>query len=109
MANQFIFQVQRNLEHPVLHFKNVIGKLAYIARLLLRFGYVIAAGLGIALLADSISKRWFGHAIDWSAVTERATTFGWVQLLLLAAGLVIIRRIIIRLGMPDSRLNADRV
>jgi ubiquinone biosynthesis protein len=107
--NQFFFQVQRNLEHPVIHFKNVIGKLAYIARLLLRFGYLAAAGLGVALLADSISRSWFGHAIDWSAVTERATTFGWVQLLLLGAGLVIIRRIVIRLGMPDSKLNPDRV
>jgi hypothetical protein len=61
------------------------------------------------LLADSISKRWFGHAIDWSALAEQATTFGWVQLLLLAAMLVVIRRIVIRLGMPDSKLNPDRM
>lgn len=109
MINQFIFQLQRNMEHPVIHFKNVVGKLAYIARLLLRFGYLVAAGLGAALLADSISKKLFGHAIDWSAVTERATTFGWMQFLLLAAGLVIIRRIVIRLSMPDSKLNSDRI
>jgi ubiquinone biosynthesis protein len=109
MINQFFFQLQRTTEHPVIHFKNVVGKLAYIARLLLRFGYFIGAGLGLALLADVISKRWFGHAIDWSAIVERATTFGWVQLLLLAVALVIMRRVVIRLGTPDSKLNPDRV
>jgi ubiquinone biosynthesis protein len=109
MANQFMFQLQRNIEHPVIHFKNVIGKLAYIARLLLRFGYLIAAGLFAALVADAISKHGFGYNINWSAIVESATTFGWVQFILLAAGLVLIRRIIIRLGMPDSKLNADRV
>jgi hypothetical protein len=65
--------------------------------------------VGLALLADVISKRWFGHAIDWSAIVERATTFGWVQLLLLAVALVIMRRVVIRLGTPDSKLNPDRV
>jgi ubiquinone biosynthesis protein len=108
-ATQFMFQLQRNVEHPVLHFKNIVGKLAYIARLLLRFGYWITAGLGIALLAGSISKRWFGHEIDWPAIIERATTFGWVQLILLTAMLVLIRRMVIRLSIPDSKLNPDRV
>jgi ubiquinone biosynthesis protein len=109
MINQFLFQVQRNLEHPVVHFKNIIGKLAYIARLLLRAGYFVAAGLAVGLLADSFSKRWFGHGVDWPAIVERATSFGWPQLLLLAIALVIVRRIVIRLGMPDSKLNADRL
>jgi ubiquinone biosynthesis protein len=108
-ATQSMFQLQRNVEHPILHFKNIVGKLAYIARLLLRFGYWIAAGLGTALLADAISKRWFGHEIDWSAIIERATTFGWVQLILLVAMLVPIRRMVIRLSIPDSKLNPDRV
>jgi hypothetical protein len=57
-ANQFLFQLQRNMEHPVIHFKNAVGKLAYIARLLLRSGYLVAAGLFAALLADSIAKHW---------------------------------------------------
>jgi hypothetical protein len=97
------------MEHPIIHFKNVVGKLAYIARLLLRSGYLLAAGLFAALLADAIAKHLFGHRISWSAVIDSATTFGWVQFLLLGAGLVIIRRIVIRLSMPDSKLNPDRV
>ncbi len=108
-ANQFLFQLQRNMEHPVIHFKNVIGKLAYIARLLLRSGYLVAVGLLAVLLADSVSKHWLGHKIDWSAIIAWATTFGWLQFVLLATGLVIIRRIVIRLSMPDSKLNPDRV
>jgi ubiquinone biosynthesis protein len=109
MINQLVFQVQRNLEHPIVHFKNIIGKLSYVARLLLRTGYLLVASLFAALLVGSISRHWFGHEIDWSAIVERATTFGWVQFLLLAAALVIMRRIIIRLGMPDSKLNPDRL
>jgi hypothetical protein len=39
---------------------------------------------------------------------ERATTFGWIQLALIAVLLVLIRRIVIRLGLPDTRLDRDR-
>ena len=62
-----------------------------------------------ALLADAIAKHWFGHSISWSEVIDWATTFGWIQFMLLAVGLVIIRRIVIRLSMPDSKLNPDRL
>jgi ubiquinone biosynthesis protein len=108
-VTQFMFQLQRNTESPILHFKNVIGKLAYIARLLLRLGYWLAFGLGIGLLANSISKRWFNYNIDWPAFIGQVTTFGWVQVVLLAALLVILRRIVIRLSIPDNKLNPDRV
>jgi predicted unusual protein kinase regulating ubiquinone biosynthesis (AarF/ABC1/UbiB family) len=108
MITQFFFQVQRNIETPIIHFKNIVGKIAYIASLVLKLGYFVAAAIGVGLVADAVARRWFGHEIDWHSMLERATTFGWIQLALIAVLLVLIRRIVIRLGMPDTRLDRDR-
>ncbi|MGA7485924.1 MAG: AarF/UbiB family protein [Xanthobacteraceae bacterium] len=108
MVTQFFFQVQRNVETPIIHFKNIVGKIAYIASLVLKLGYIAAASIGIGLIADAVAKRWFGYQIDWDAIIGRATTFGWIQLALIAVLLVLIRRIVIRLNMPDTRLDRDR-
>jgi hypothetical protein len=108
MVTQFFFQVQRNVETPIIHFKNIVGKIAYIASLVMKLGYIAAAALGIGLIADAVAKRWFNYQIDWDAIIGRATTFGWVQLALIAVLLVLIRRIVIRLNMPDTRLDRDR-
>jgi ubiquinone biosynthesis protein len=108
MITQFFFQVQRNIENPIIHFRNIVGKIAYIASLVLKLGYLIAAGIGLGLIANAVWRRWFGTEIDWASVLERATTFGWVQLALIAVILIVIRRIIIRLNLPDTRLNPDR-
>src|SRR5215470_17692308 len=108
MITQFFFQVQRNIENPIIHFRNIVGKIAYIASLVLKLGYLIAAGIGLGLIANAVSRRWFGTEIDWASILERATTFGWVQLTLIAVILIVIRRIIIRLNMPDTRLNPER-
>jgi ubiquinone biosynthesis protein len=108
MITQFFFQVQRNIETPIIHFKNIVGKIAYIASLVLKLGYFIAAAIGVGLVADAVARRWFGHEIDWHSMLERATTFGWIQLALIAVLLVLIRRIVIRLSLPDTRLDRDR-
>ncbi len=102
-ATQFIFQLQRKIEQPIVQYRNMVGKIAYTASLLLRMGYLVAVGLGFAVLADSVSKRWFDHEIDWSRVVERMTTFGWVQVTSIAVVLILIRRIVIRLNQPDFR------
>jgi ubiquinone biosynthesis protein len=108
MITQFFFQVQRNIETPIIHFKNIVGKIAYIASLVLKLGYFVAAAIGVGLVADAVARRWFGHEIEWHSMLERATTFGWIQLALIAVLLVLIRRIVIRLSLPDTRLDRDR-
>jgi ubiquinone biosynthesis protein len=105
MATQFLFRIQRTVEDPVIHFRNIVGKISYAVSLLLRLGYIVAAALAIGLLVNSISRTWFGHEIDWSSMLEAVTSFGWIQVSLIVLGLVIIRRIVIRLNMPDSRLD----
>ena len=40
--NQLVFRLQRNIENPIIHFRNIVGKLAYIASLFLS----LASSLG---------------------------------------------------------------
>jgi hypothetical protein len=108
VVTQFFFQVQRNIENPIIHFRNIVGKIAYIASLVMKLGYMVAAAVGIGLIADAISRRWFGRQIDWASMLDSATSFGWVQLVLIAVLLILIRRIVIRLNMPDTRLGPER-
>ena len=35
-VNQLVFRLQRNIENPIIHFRNIVGKLAYIASLMLK-------------------------------------------------------------------------
>src|SRR5262249_18074188 len=107
MVSQLGFQLQRNIENPIIHFRTVIGKIAYILRLLLRLGYFCAAAFGVAVLVDAISKQWLERAINWPSLLENATSFGWVQLVLVLLILVVIRRIVIRLSMPDTRPDSE--
>jgi hypothetical protein len=108
MVTQFAFQLQRNIENPIIHFRNIVGKIAYIASLVAKLVYLVAAAIGIGLITDAISRHWFRHEIDWTSILEGATTFGWVQLALIAVVLVVVRRIVIRLSLPDTRLGPDR-
>jgi len=99
-----LFQLQRNVELPIVHFRNMIGKIAYIVSLFVKLGFLIGLGIAGGLVANFIARRWFGHEIDWSPILEKATSFGWVQLVLIGVCLVILRRIMIRLSLPDTRL-----
>jgi predicted unusual protein kinase regulating ubiquinone biosynthesis (AarF/ABC1/UbiB family) len=107
MLTQFFFQVQRNIETPIIHFKNIVGKIAYISSLMLKLGYIVAAAIGLGLITDAVARHWFRHEIGWDSILKQATTFGWVQLALIAVVLVLIRRIVMRLNMPDTRLDRD--
>ena len=107
-VSQAFFQAQRSVENPIFQFRNIVGKIAYIASLLLKLCFMAGAVIGIGLIAGVVSRRWFGREIDWSEWLDGMLNKGWVQLLLLGACLVIIRRIIIRLNQPDSRLQRGR-
>lgn len=108
MLRQFIFQLQQNIENPIIRFRNIVGKIAYVVSLMLKVGVLIAGAIAFGYLIDAVSKRWFSYDIDWGSIWERATTFGWVQFTLIAIVFVIVRRIIIRLNVPDTRLNPER-
>jgi ubiquinone biosynthesis protein len=107
MFNQLVFRLQRNIENPIVHFRNIVGKIAYIAGLIFKLIFLIGAAVGLCLIADVVARRWFAREIDWAGLLERITTFGWVQMLVIVALLVVVRRIILRLNQPDTRLNRD--
>jgi ubiquinone biosynthesis protein len=108
MATQFFFQWQRHVEYPIIHFRNIVGKISYVAALLLRLGYLLVGAIGLALIADTVSSRVFNYQINWAAVINKVTSFGWLQFVILVAVIVIIRRIVIRLNLPDKRLESER-
>jgi ubiquinone biosynthesis protein len=108
MMTQLVFQLQRNIENPIIHFRNIVGKIAYITGLVLKLGLFVGFAFCIGLIADFVSKQWFGQEIDWAQIFEHAKSFGWLQVTLIAVILLAVRRIILRLKLPDTRLNSDR-
>src|SRR6202043_701398 len=56
MSTQFIFRMQRNIENPIIHFKNIVGKIAYMASLFLKLGYLAASVIGFGLIAHAIPR-----------------------------------------------------
>jgi ubiquinone biosynthesis protein len=107
MITQGIFQLQRNIENPIIHFKNIVGKIAYIASLFLKLGYLVAALFGFGLIAGAIARRWFGYELHLDTLLQQAMASGWLLLAGVALILVVIRRIVIRLSLPDTRLNPE--
>ncbi len=108
-AAQFLSRFQRTIEDPLVRFRNMVGKIAYTLRMLLRLGYLAVASAGIAVLADAIWKWWYGYGIDWRAVIESPTTSGlWIKLTAILITLVLIRRVLIRLSLPDKRIGPER-
>jgi ubiquinone biosynthesis protein len=107
IITQGFFQLQSSIEHPIIHFKNIVGKIAYTASLFLKLGYLVVSLFGLCLIADAIARRWFNYEIAWTGILQWLTEFSWLQLGVIAVILVVIRRIVIRLSLPDTRLNSD--
>ncbi len=105
---QIVFNLQRATENQNVYFKNIVGKLSYISMMLLRLGYIVVISVAIALLADAVMFRFYAYRIDWHLMLQWVSSFGWVQLAIVAAILVLIRRAVMRLSMPDSRPDPDR-
>jgi predicted unusual protein kinase regulating ubiquinone biosynthesis (AarF/ABC1/UbiB family) len=102
-VTQFFFLWQRLVEEPAIQFKNIVGKIAYAVSMVMRIGYLAIVVAGFALFTDFLAARWFGRQIVWADVADRLISVWWVQLALLLAAVVLIRRILIRMREPDRR------
>ncbi len=107
-VNQFFFRIQRAVEDPLVQFRNIVGKIAYSFSVLLKVVYVAASVAGVALLADFVARRWFDREISWRGIAEWMVSFDWVYVILIVVGLVLLRRILIRLSAPDKKPDAGR-
>src|SRR5438270_11743378 len=107
VITQSFFKLQRNIENPIIHFRNIVGKIAYIGSLILKIGIWMMSAVGFGLIADVILKQWFNYQIDWNWILEWASSFGWIKLLVIAVAFIVLRRIIIRLNFPDTRLESE--
>ena len=108
LASQSFFRFQRDVAEPVVEFKNTLGKIAYIMSVGVQLTCVALAAFGLIVIAEFIAERWFGRPLSWLEIAEWLTTFGWLQVLLLAVALVIVRRIHIRLNEPDRHPDYGR-
>ena len=59
--------------------------------------------VGIGLIANLISQTWFARQISWTEALKAAAAIGWIQIPLLVIAIIIIRRLLIRMGEPDRQ------
>lgn len=103
-ASQFFFRVQRNLDDPVFHFRQTVGKLAFGISTVLHLAYTAAVFFGLAVVADYLARAVFGIDRLWSMATlDTIASFAWLKLTGVIVALVVIRQVIIRMSEPDSR------
>jgi predicted unusual protein kinase regulating ubiquinone biosynthesis (AarF/ABC1/UbiB family) len=107
-VNQFFFRLQRTIEDPLVQFRNIVGKIAYSVSVLLKIFSVVAVTVGGALVADFAARRWFGREISWAGIVDWITSFDWIYVVLIVVGLILVRRILIRLGEPDRKPDFGR-
>jgi ubiquinone biosynthesis protein len=107
-VGQVYFRNRRSIGEPIAQFRNIMAKTAYVMSVGLRFFYVATAAYGVVLIAGFISQRWFGREISWFELAEWLTSFGWLQIALLAVAFVVGRRILFHLGEPDRNPDYGR-
>ena len=102
--SQFFFRVQRNVDDPVFHFRQTVGKVAYGISTVLRLVYSAGILAGFAVIAEFVAREFFGVHRLWSTATlATIASFAWLKLIALVLLLVVIRQVMIRMSEPDSR------
>jgi len=102
-VNQFAFKSQRIAEDPVRRFRNVSRKFAYTISMLLRILYLALILGALGLIADPIADWCCERQVSWSAISESAIFALLFWVLFLLATVVVVRRILMRVGEPDRR------
>ena len=102
--NQFFFRVQRNVDDPVFHFRQTVGKVAYGISTVLRLVYSAGILAGFAVIAEFVAREFFGVHRLWSTATlATIASFAWLKLIAVVLLLVVVRQVMIRMSEPDSR------
>lgn len=102
--NQFFFRVQKNVDDPVFHFRQTVGKVAYGISTVLRLVYSAGILAGFAVIAEFVAREFFGVHRLWSTATlATIASFAWLKLIVVVLLLVVVRQVMIRMSEPDSR------
>jgi predicted unusual protein kinase regulating ubiquinone biosynthesis (AarF/ABC1/UbiB family) len=102
--NQFFFRVQKNVDDPVFHFRQTVGKVAYGISTVLRLVYSAGILAGFAVIAEFVAREFFGVHRLWSTATlATIASFAWLKLIAVVLLLVVVRQVMIRMSEPDSR------
>jgi ubiquinone biosynthesis protein len=105
---QFLFNWQRQVEQPIVHYKSIVGKIAYTVTLLLRLAGVLLIFVGIGGMVHVAADRLFHYSIPWTRIVEVVSSIAWLQVGALFGGLLLIRRLIIRMSQPDTKPDVER-
>jgi predicted unusual protein kinase regulating ubiquinone biosynthesis (AarF/ABC1/UbiB family) len=102
LGTQLFFRIQRGIEDPIIHFRNIVGKIAYTLSTLLRFAYLALTLVGLGLIAHVTVENWVGRPIPWSEILDAVATSRTIQIMLIVILLVVIRRLLARMNEPDQ-------
>jgi ubiquinone biosynthesis protein len=101
VAGQFLSKLRRGVDSPVVHFRNVAGKISSVTSLLMQIGYLGIVAAAVIVMADQVARLLIGYTINWSAAIDAAMSYRALQLILVVVAIVLFRRTLIRLNEPD--------
>lgn len=104
-AAQIYFRLRRSVEDPVLQFRYAVGKLSYGLSLLIKIFYAGVTFALLGLVAQFVLEKWSGKpfSFSWHVLSEWVTKGGWFYFGALVLALVLMRRLLIRLSLPDKK------
>jgi ubiquinone biosynthesis protein len=107
VARRFVSRLGLDADNPVVHFKNVAGKISYVTSVLMRVGSLGIVAAAVIVAADQMARLLIGgatsfFATSWFAAMDTMWSSPTLQLILLVVAIVVVRRIFIRLKGPDK-------
>jgi ubiquinone biosynthesis protein len=105
---QYLFNWEREVEQPVVHYRSIVGKIAYVATVFLRLASVLLILVGLAACVHYLVDAYFGYSIPWQRLAIALRGVGWLQIGGILVGFLVIRRLLVRLSQPDSKPDVER-
>jgi ubiquinone biosynthesis protein len=107
VAGRFLSKVRLGVDNPVVHLRNVAGKISDVTSLLMQIGSLGIVTAAVLVTADQVARLLIGDTIDWFAINwfaaiDAVLSSHALQLILLVVAIVVVRRVMIRLKGPDK-------
>jgi ubiquinone biosynthesis protein len=106
LVNQGLFRWQRSIEEPMVHFRKMVGKIAYSISMLIWAVTIFAISTMSAVIGKLLAEAWLGRELSFLDILQWVMSFGWLPFVLVS--LVFIRKMLIRMNEPDYRPSDER-